>query len=170
MYLRLLTAIAFAIPHLSCATTSTWEAFDYKNCRHWQITNDFQGYGHSFEKAEQIARQYASKGQAWPVLVGGRLFEDVEDQYGVCRTYAGSITCKSDTEFPLAGATFIEVKRQTFRCKNGCERVPFMVLYEMPYEDGSYSAEWAPAARKFEAECHEQHRRKKFFERLNKSR
>ena len=169
---RLLILIVLAIPHLSCAATSTWEAFDYKNCHHWEFTDDFGGYGPSYEKAVQLMDEMTTaEGRNGIVVQGWKMFEEAEMQYGVCKGgIVETMTCKSATEFPLADATFVEVKPMTFRCTKGCEKVPFTMLYGKGYEDGPDSSDWAPAARKFESQCHEERRYKNYYKRLDKKR
>jgi hypothetical protein len=172
MYRKLLITVVLGVPLLCSAATSTWEAFDYVNCRHWQITTDYRGYGKDYERAKQVVKSLSSPEpeSLWQVLYGVRMFEETEDQYGVCITQENKITCDPGTAFPLAGATLIQKRPQTFICSKGCKSIQFPVLYEMGYEDGGDSAEYAPAKRRFERQCHEKRRAKEFFERLDKNR
>ena len=169
MHIKLLMMIAFTAPLMCHAATSTWEAFEYKNCRHWEITNDFLRNGESFNKAKKIEKEInASLTQPkWSVLYGFRMFEEAEGQYGVCSEQANNhntrIECRAETKFPLAGTTFAEVKPQVFECVKGCKKIPFSILYAKGYEDGGDSIEWERAIRKFELTCHEERRAKKFF-------
>jgi hypothetical protein len=174
MHPRLLLTVLLAVPVTCCAATTTWETFDYKNCKHWSITDDYEGRGEAFQKAGEVWEKLNQSGAAKDLYVqqGTALFETNSKEYGVCYIRSETprtIECSPDTEFPLAGATFTEQESNTFKCTKGCEKLTFNMLYEMGYEDGPDSKYWGQAARKFESVCHEKQRKKEFFDRLHES-
>jgi hypothetical protein len=108
MFLRLPIAVLFIVPVTCGAATSTWEAFDYKNCKHWEITSDYAGRGKAFEKANEILQKLKQSGSSdnWYFLQGWKAYEENTTEYGICSFVPGSFTCHPSTEFVLAGTTF----------------------------------------------------------------
>lgn len=157
---RLLIAASLTFPALCEGATSTWEAFDYKNCKHWTVTSDYGESGPRFERAKQLLERLNQAGdgkEAWHILEAW-VSSERTPYFGVCTSEVGIagrlLTCHPGTEFPVAGATIVmDGGRMTAKCISGCDKVPFGMLYWRGYEDGPDSRYLAPATRKFRKLC-----------------
>lgn len=167
MIFRLLIIAFLTLPVTCQGATSTWEAFDNKNCKHWTITTDYSGGDPEFERAKELLeRLNREEGRevGWQLLQAWESSGEMT-RFGVCAhkqsINSWLIACHPSTDFPLAGATIIlDSDRKIAKCISGCEKVPFGRLYEIGYEDGPDSKYLAPAARKFEAACRKKNRGK----------
>ena len=144
---RLLISFLIFLPVLCSAASPTWEAFDYKNCRHWSIADDYEGSGDDYQKAIDVAKKLNQAGapEVWVIFGSEKLYEYNEiPEYGVCNisvnsvrsgkteTTTETIACHSDTAFPLGGATFFgNAEDKTFKCIKGCKNNTIKMLYEL---------------------------------------
>lgn len=174
---RLLIFVVLSVAFPAIAATTTWKAYDLKNCKHWSMTpDDFQGSGPRFAKADATAKR-ANSGEvssAWIVVQGAILWEDDEPWYGVCRfdSEYTTISCLAGVDFPLSGATYKLVKQKgadaTYLCNRGCEETEIKMVLEMAYEEATvFSKQAAQLIRKFEGQCHDTAKRAKFFQLLD---
>lgn len=174
---RILVILAlFASVPVDAATTS-WRAYDLKNCKHWSMTpDDFRGRGPRFEKARKLAEGNNSTGEnaGWLVIEGGIRWESDEPWYGVCRFESSDkvISCLAGADFPLSGATYKLVREKdadaTYVCIRGCDQTEIKMILEMAYEGETvFSTQAARLVRQFESRCHDKAKREKFFQQLN---
>jgi len=159
-----------------------YEAFDYKDCLRWKITNEMHGDDLSQEPKQYIAaldlanRQPYSRHKKMSAVEFERMYKDhpgevvvvysayahdkkknTIEKFGVCNHTIG-ITCLPDQDFPLAGASYKEIRSKgklpTLRCVAGCTGAPAMI-HDIGYEamDGERNIEHEAALRKFRKTC-----------------
>ncbi len=129
-------ALVFSAPVFG--EPSSFEAFDFKNCLHWTITNEMygdlgaapRGYVAAVELAnrqpysrhknmsyEAFQRMYEEHGHE-VVIVYSALAHDMKskepkdiEKYGVCKPHhPRGIECLPDQDFPLAGASYKTIR------------------------------------------------------------
>ncbi len=175
-HIPLLFSFFAALPCV--AATTSWEAFDLENCRHWSMTpDDFLGSGDSFEKASKLAKENNSKVESnkWLVVEGTALYEFNDNLYGVCRFPSNDIiTCAKGVNFPLSGATYkrtgTQVTLENYQCIRGCDTTDIQMIHDMGYETDELNSEYESLQEKFELKCNENEKRKTFFEEYRKRR
>jgi hypothetical protein len=116
---------------------ANFEAFDFKNCLHWTITNEMHGDDLRNEPKQYIAalelanRQPYSRHKTMSAVEFDRMYKDhfyevvivysalahgirskkVIEKYGVCRfTNPPGIACLPNQDFPLAGAQYTKTR------------------------------------------------------------
>lgn len=174
-------AFLFAVP--AFGESANFEAFDFKNCLHWTITNEMHGNDLRNEPKQYIAalelanRQPYSRHKPMSADEFDRMYRDHPgevvvaysayaydkkkrmdiEKYGVCN-HPDRIACLPKQDFPLAGASFKEIRSKgalaTLVCVTGCTGVP-ATLHDMGYEtmDGERNIEQEAALRKFRKMC-----------------
>jgi hypothetical protein len=152
-----LFALILAFPGICNAATSTWQAFDFKNCVSWSMTpDDFVRQGDAYFQAENIANELNKKGPSvdWDVIQANG---DDGPLYGICGSSAdrtgNSWFCKATPGFPLSGATYVNLNSMVSKCISGCGNGVPAYVYSQPYEDGEDSKQRISAERRFEKLC-----------------
>lgn len=175
-------AILFCSSATFAASTS-FEAFDFKNCLHWYVDSDVGGVSPPAYKAARILadrQPYSDLNRTveWtdyeigrtPFVYAAGAFTDATqdkfiEKFGVCY-YQRAIKkpqfrCLPNQDFPFAGATYQEIKSkgqlQTFQCIKGCIGVPEFI-HDMGYEpeEGETNIEAERAQSKFRKICKRQ--------------
>lgn len=152
------------------AAATSFEAYDFKRCQRWSITDDVDTNTPMFSKAEQLLHALTSSAQKGkPNAVGDdakvfsmSTFLDKEQSkyvqhFGVC-TYSESnqsvrLKCLSNQDYPLADATYsgaIYIEQTIgakgvkalppMRCVAGCREAMPSVMYSMHMEDDASDA------------------------------
>lgn len=174
-HLSLIVASVIAFPCV--AATTSWEAFDLANCKHWMMTpDDFEGRGENFERAKELAEELNAKNKDnhWLVVEGGVMLEEGDDLYGVCSfQHSWSVlTCAKGIDFPLSGATYRKmgpgITLETYKCIQGCDATEVQMIHDMGYETEDSNVEHVKLQAKFERKCHEKEKRKKASDEYNK--
>jgi hypothetical protein len=174
-------ALMLSIP--AFGETSNYDAFDFKNCLHWGITNEMHGDDLSNEPKQYIAalnlanRQPYSRHKNMSAVEFDRMYRDHPDEvvvvysayaydkkknknidkYGVCN-YTVGFTCLPNQDFPLAGASYKTIRSKgelvTSVCVAGCTGAP-ATIHDMGYETmgGERNIEQEAAQRKFRKIC-----------------
>ena len=133
-------AVAYLVLMLATSAfgePANYEAFDFKNCLHWNITNEMHGddlknepkqyiaalelanrqpYSrHKIMSAEELTRMYEAHPYEMVIVYSAYAYEkkskkDIEE-YGVCRgNHPTGIACLPNQHFPLAGARYKEIR------------------------------------------------------------
>jgi hypothetical protein len=152
------------------AAATSFEAYDFKRCRRWAITNDVDSNTPMYSKAKQRLRALTSSTQKRkPDAVGydAEIFsmstflhkqQNIFVQHvGVCTlsesNWSFRLKCASNQDFPLAGATYsgpIYVEQTIgatgvkalppMKCVAGCRDEMPLVMYSMHMEDDASDA------------------------------
>lgn len=160
-----------------------YEAFDFKKCLHWKITNEMRGDDLSNEPKEYIAalnlanrqpysrhkkmsadefdRMYREHPNNVVVVYSANAYAEKQktsiEKFGVCN-YTAGFTCLPNQDFPLTGASYKKVRSKgaltTSVCVAGCTDAP-AALHYMGYEnmDGDRNIEHEVALGKFSKIC-----------------
>ncbi len=181
--MRTIAYLALMLATPAFGEESNYEAFDFRNCLHWNITNTMHGDDLSKEPERYIAalnlanRQPYSRHKTMSNVEFERMYRDHSDEvvvvysayaydknkkkdiekYGVCN-YTAGFTCLPNQDFPLAGASYKAIRSKgelvTSVCVAGCTGAP-AAIHDMGYEtmDGERNIEREAAQKKFRKIC-----------------
>ena len=175
----LTTFYLLSVASIATAEPAYYEAFDFKRCVRWTITNevisdDSKSYRAALTLAKkqplsfyrQLSPEEESKlielDRTQIAIIFHAFADGIEDiSYGVCRYIVEinrplGLFCLPGLDFSLSGAKYLSNEHKyglsTFRCVRDCADRPER-LYSMPYEDGDPSSEWGAALKIFMKRC-----------------
>lgn len=173
-----LLALALSYHSSASALVDTFEGFDFRNCKHWNLSTDPHEYGDLYQLARDEANRrnvisnFDDALQQWIVL---EYWDERESDmhvdkrqhgFGICRRvvewkgiklHKRFLICAQTAGFPLSGATYKAIDGHipfpTYKCYKGCNSQTLETIHDIGYEAEQPPKRWKIEKRKFDRQC-----------------